>query len=432
MRKNKPQNLNEELNRMRRLMEFNIGEHSHEVLAEQKFKKSVISEQANSYAASQREFMRLSQKNFYHYFWVKPKSETVKIDVEDIKANFYNNMVTLEKGLMPQTPIESVRQQIQDIIKKIKEEGYDESSLKINIIGTASSAPASEYADERLGDKVPVDHRGTPYNGQDPNNDYLAKERAKSIYSVFKKLLPNAKYTVSSKIIEGGAGEEGDPVRFIKLDITGSKKTGKEITSADSYLNFDFSYQEGEGFTTMEALQAAMGEELANKEPAKFGGGPFKTYTAKLEINFGQKVPQFSGSFVMVSADQDPGGKGVEGKTVYKHSYIPNVDKQNRTMAILGKPNTWNVAPTKTLNASNKLRFFLVSSGYFTFDQVNEILSGLNDPNGNILGKLKGKKGDFKTFVSLMGGNSEQTIDSNTAKYAIIDDTIRKTIKQIK
>jgi hypothetical protein len=41
MRKNKPQNLNEELSRMRRLMEFNIGEHSHDVLAEQVIDQSI-------------------------------------------------------------------------------------------------------------------------------------------------------------------------------------------------------------------------------------------------------------------------------------------------------------------------------------------------------------------------------------------------------
>jgi hypothetical protein len=43
MRKNKPQNLNEELNRMRRLMDFSINEHSHDVLAEQ------VSQTAESY-----------------------------------------------------------------------------------------------------------------------------------------------------------------------------------------------------------------------------------------------------------------------------------------------------------------------------------------------------------------------------------------------
>jgi hypothetical protein len=41
MRKNKPQNLNEQLSRMQRLMEFNIGEHSHDVLAEQVVDQSI-------------------------------------------------------------------------------------------------------------------------------------------------------------------------------------------------------------------------------------------------------------------------------------------------------------------------------------------------------------------------------------------------------
>lgn len=38
MRKKKPLNLNEQLSRMKRLMEFKEEEHSHDILAEQNFK----------------------------------------------------------------------------------------------------------------------------------------------------------------------------------------------------------------------------------------------------------------------------------------------------------------------------------------------------------------------------------------------------------
>ena len=44
MRKNKPQNLNEQLSRMKRLMNFDIGEHSHDKLTEQEYKK-IVTEQ---------------------------------------------------------------------------------------------------------------------------------------------------------------------------------------------------------------------------------------------------------------------------------------------------------------------------------------------------------------------------------------------------
>ena len=50
MRRGKsPQNINEEVNKMRRLMNFDISQNSHDVLSESNIEKSVLSEQLNKY-----------------------------------------------------------------------------------------------------------------------------------------------------------------------------------------------------------------------------------------------------------------------------------------------------------------------------------------------------------------------------------------------
>jgi hypothetical protein len=45
--RNTPKSLNEELNRMKRLMSFEVDENSHDVLSENFVKKSTISEQVD-------------------------------------------------------------------------------------------------------------------------------------------------------------------------------------------------------------------------------------------------------------------------------------------------------------------------------------------------------------------------------------------------
>ncbi len=104
MRKNKPQNLNEQLSRMQRLMEFNIGEHSHEVLAEQSnpafsklagtYKLSDLPNAIQNYDPSQgyiriaggNEWLANSRANSLKNFLVKnlPSKVGVKIPAENV------------------------------------------------------------------------------------------------------------------------------------------------------------------------------------------------------------------------------------------------------------------------------------------------------------------------------------------------------------
>lgn len=381
---------------------------------------------------------RVAKDEFRHYFFIRPIITTETADLGNINAFFWNNMVTLERGLMTPT-IEDVKNQIKVMSDDIKKRGFNPNTLEIEVIGTASSAPASDLPDKRSKQQT-LDHRGGDYGGQKANNDYLARQRAVSIGIELRKFFPNAKFTFTPQIIEGGAGAAGDEARYIKVKVKGSKPTKDEETISDDFLNWSLTYQEGMGFTTMQALQNYEGEKTVDATGAnKFGGGPYKTYSAKLEISFGQKVPQYSSKFVMVSSDLAVGssvgaGNGpsaVEAKTVYKHSSTSDNPKTAKTMSISGVKTSWGELTGKDLNVKNHLRSFLITSGYFTLDQVNNIFNSFKDIDNTTLSSIKNKSGNFADFVSMFGGSANRLLDDAHANGAIIDDTIRKKIKVI-
>ena len=477
-------NLSEELFKMRKLMNFNPKDFKDNVtsydrlMEEEMIKKHLLNEQTyidklqqgvdkanrqasqkqqdrtqstmsaiddvgSGYVTQQQNARRDCVKNFLNYFWVLPKYERTKLFDRNIEAPFWNNMVTLEKGLM--NGPDAVRQQIQGIINEIGKQGVKPENVEIKIIGTASGAGASSKPDVRLlkkfGKDYPLDHN---YGGGDPDNDYLAQSRANSIESVFRKLLPKAKYYPSEwKIIgtpEETAGSKGDPFRYIKVEVNGIKDTQEQETKNSSYLNWEYDYVEGEGYTTWQAFQDTVGvENSANAMGATTKGGPFKTYTAKLTISFGSGNPSFGATFIKGSADHDPGGKGVESDTVYKHSLIPSEGKKPtsetdtvwKTMTISSNPNGWIDIQTQTLDVGNKLISFLTSCGHFNRGQVDKILKGFGDPNSQLLNSMKGQKGGLEDFIKLTGGQPNVTLTGEYSKGAYIDNTVEKSVSKI-
>lgn len=401
----------------------------------------------DDYPERQRNARNEAQKAFRHYFYILPKVTRTPVLEKDVEANFWNNMVTLEKGLMGDQPgydkytsAEEVRQSISDIVKELKDRGIEEKNIEIEIVGTASSADASDKPDKRLlkikGNDYPLDHRNGDYGGQGANNEYLASERAKSIQLEFKKFLPNVpdkNFKVSHEIVSGGAGAEGDPVRFVKVKISAIDETQDQEIKVDDYLEWEYYYVEGEGFSSEEALQRHIGDENVKTLSHTVTGGPYKTYSAKLTISFGQNMnPRYGGTFIKASADEDPGGKGVSDVTVYKHSYELGTNKTPiKTMAILKNKNSWGDVVTKTLNSSNKLRQFLWSAGYFTMDEVSNILKEFGDPNSSLLNSMKGKKGNFEDFIKLAGGETERKLDKEHAKFAYVDNTIKRKVVRL-
>ena len=233
--------LNEELNRMKGLMSYENGQYKNPIISEQSNYEKIQMQQKiiddNNYAIKQ---ITEANRNGRAIYYVGDKTETVKVDIQPLNANFYNNMISLDRGLMDNTNQESVMVGIKSIIESITKQNL--SDIKITIKGTASSAEASDKPDVRILEKDPtakLDHRGSDYNGEDANNDYLAKERATSIAIKFKELLPDAEYVITSDPdAGGGAGEAGDEHRYINVIVEGVRTTEDKILSSTLKLKF--------------------------------------------------------------------------------------------------------------------------------------------------------------------------------------------------
>lgn len=86
MRKNKPQNLNEQLSRMKRLMSFDIGEHSHDKLTEQEYKK-IVTEQGDVTGLRQSDYTAPQTP-----YWGKKKKGDINFNVPSGRyASFENS-----------------------------------------------------------------------------------------------------------------------------------------------------------------------------------------------------------------------------------------------------------------------------------------------------------------------------------------------------
>jgi hypothetical protein len=344
-------------------------------------------------------------------FIKSPKKETVTLDGYRINAQFYNNMVSLQRGLMPETPVSKIQEGIKNIIFDLKDNNLQ--NIEIEIIGTATSQYASMKPDKRLLDKdsnAKLDHPGgKPYNGGDPNNDYLAKQRANSILQVFKTLLPQAKFKVSSKVIEGGSMD--DALRYVQLKIKGERTTDVFTTISDLWMNWEVSYEPVSNATTK------------GQRSDYVGGGSQSGYKAYLKIEYGQKsYPQFNGKVYFESADkQNASGQNIlsDPKRSTKLTY-PFLLKGAGT--------------TPSPNFST----FLASSGYFptatAYDigesSTNKIQNRKNSiyrVDSEIFKKMANqKKGNLQDFIRLAGGSETQIIDVAHAKFAYVYDITQK------
>ena len=349
-----------------------------------------------------RNSLEISGKQGQCVFIKSPTYNTVELEINNIQAQFYNNMVSLQRGLMPETPLQSVTDQINKIIEDVKSTGLE--NVQIEIIGTATSQPASNKPDTRLlavNPAAALDHPGgRPYGGAEPDNNYLARERANSIAVAFKKLLPTAKYNVNSQVIPGGSRD--DASRYIQVKIKGDQSTDDNKTFNDIYLTWKVSYISGEATSNEQELKKRAGTAgSAYSVPTK----PIPAYQASIIINFGQKsTPQFDGTFAAKSLEQ-----------------IPNIDPKLQSY-ILQSPKRmtsnrykWiHRIGTKT-NPEMRLGNFLQSCGYLSRDLANKLdtyESGMMlDVTSDVFKKLAEKgSGNLQDFMQIVGGSTSQQL----------------------
>jgi hypothetical protein len=335
--------------------------------------------------------------------FIKSPKVTIVTDSIQLNAQFYNNMVSLDRGLMPDTPFTKIQSQIQSIVKNINNSGL--TNLEIEITGTATSQPASDKPDTRLLAKdsnMQLDHPGSNYGGQKPNNKYLANQRANSIKVVFEKLLPTAKFIVNSQVIPGGSLD--DASRYIQVKIKGDKVTADTVTVNDIFMNWSVGYEEVTGTTTGQRSQFV-------------GGGPVAGYKATLLIEYGQKnTPTFTGRVYFESAEKQT-------------SNDQNTISDPKRAAKLRYPYLYKGAGT---TSNPNFSTFLASCGYFgqsvaydigSYANLQEKKNSIYRVDSEVFKKLAQKKtGNLQDFIQIAGGSNTRKIDASQAMFAYVYD----------
>jgi hypothetical protein len=263
MRKNKPQNLNEQLSRMKRLINFDIAEHSHDNLAEQEYKK-VVKEQ-NRTEMSRDEIIKNYDISGPLYDTIKGiksvtfDKENFKVPKEPMVDLYMDNYVTPNDAGLTNYLESNVYPMISSLITN----GY-KGTLTFKVDSGASSVPATNG----YGGANPPNHNFSEYGKQTggllPNgkwdknnpsqvkggNKFLATQRGLQLINAIKnKLSSKFGNTLNFNVIKGEkfgvVGDTSNSAKFVDLGIDGTFSRSTPTVNYDIDFNFSAEYMGG-------------------------------------------------------------------------------------------------------------------------------------------------------------------------------------------
>ena len=174
----------------------------------------------------------------------------------EIEAEFFNNMVTLDKGLMSAN-LAAIDAKIKEIVAACTGPQFAGKEFKVVITGQATSANPGMQGPKG----VALDHPGgKPYGGLDiknednkqPGNMYLAKQRAESIRSRLlnaltaagvDKRVPNlpSKISTEGRVVTGDRAARGK--RIIKVLVYVPEVTKDPVFKDGVFANVNVFYE---------------------------------------------------------------------------------------------------------------------------------------------------------------------------------------------
>jgi hypothetical protein len=362
----------------------------------------------------------------------RAKTETTALKPMRIDAPFYNNMITIDRGLM--VTKENVETQVNELVDTIiKTPGIDRDSLAITVTGAATTARPNDAPDTRLKDKgvTTVDHPGKHFGGIDVSkpenynagNQWLATQRAQAIINVLKPKLEaagfkNLKLKTAAIVLPGGPRD--DDKRYLNVDVNIQQKTNQITTTADLLLNFAVSYETTSGRTIAGGVSkkqsiAAPDQQVGTSTEVSDG------YRARISLTYGQSNPGFSFNYGYSAVDI--------ASTAGDDTSYPG------TPALAGSPflinGKFTATPIKSkgliLSATtdtSKLVMFLSTCGRFTKNQINQIIKDLSMIDSKLFQTLAQKgKGTFEDFVSAAGGSGRPMMGAEYGVTQIADYT---------
>ena len=361
------------------------------------------------------------------------EDKVVNIPIPNISAQFYNNMVTLENGLMSPATKESIAAEIdKNLIEELqKNPDIDLTKLKLNVTGTASSAKPSMNADTRMPAGTKLDHPDTAaYGGIDvtkpenylAGNQYLAKKRAEAISALIKERfiaasLTTPTLTTTAKVLEGNA----DALRYLEVTATANSKTDNITEKWNTFLTFNANVQYKDAKTPAQAV--------SDIEDTLTGGSEqyanIKSYRASISIHYGAPKGESISWTGTYNAVDDAKAEG------HPESYAGFSTASTRTSGdgwVQGSPelaiNKMNSGKGSNAltGAIPSIGDFLSSCGHFTSERAKEIEDNLNNVESADFKALSDKgTGNLNDFVTALGGSTTPSLDNSP--YAYVYDT---------
>jgi hypothetical protein len=348
----------------------------------------------------------------------RAKTETVPLEPMRIDAPFYNNMITLDRGLM--VPKENVETQVNKLVDTIiKTPGIDRDSLAITVTGAATTARPSTDSDTRMPAGTKLDHPGKSFDGIDVSkpenynagNQWLATQRAQAIINVLKPKLEaagfkNLKLKTAAIVLPGGPRD--DDKRFLKVDVNVQQKTNDIITTANLFLNFTVTYEATTGRSVPNAIsniqsKVTPDQQVGTSTEVQSG------YKASIAMTYGQEDKdgfsfKFNWGAVAAAKDSMAGSNrnikiGYTDVAAKKLDLTPGVD-------------------------NTKLNAFLSTCGRFKKNQVTQIINDLQFVDSKLFKAIAQKgKGSFEDFVAAAGGSTQPVMSQEYGIKEIADMT---------
>lgn len=358
----------------------------------------------------------------------RAKTETVALDPININAPFYNNMITLDSGLMKGISRADVEAQVNELVDKIvSTPGIDRDSLTLTVTGAATTAIPSNRPDTRMPAGTELDHPGTLFGGIDivknpqQGNQWLATQRAQAIIDVLKPKLETAGFKKlnlksAAEVLQGGARD--DAKRFLKVDVNVQRKTNQITTTADLLLNFAVSYETTKSRTTA----GAIAQKQTTAQPGVQAIAPTGAedgYRARISLSYGQTNPgfDFKGGYLAVDAASTAGNE-----TSFQNP--PSVAGSAQLVKGGFTPIAMKSLVLSTTTDTAFLKTFLSTCGRFTKNQVDQVIKDLSNVDSKIFKTLAQKgKGTFEEFVAAAGGSGRPMMGAEYGVTQIADYT---------
>jgi hypothetical protein len=360
----------------------------------------------------------------------RAKTETASLEPMRIDAPFYNNMITVDAGLMIEKS--KLDAQVDKLVNKIlTTPGIDRDSLAITVTGAATTARPNDAPDTRLKDKgvTTVDHPGKHFGGIDVSkpenynagNQWLATQRAQAIINVLKPKLEaagfkNLKLKTAAIVLPGGPRD--DDKRYLNVDVNIQQKTNQITTTADLLLNFAVSYETTKGRTTA----GAIAQKQTTAQPGVQAIAPTGAedgYRARISLSYGQTNPgfDFNGGYLAVDAASTAGDEA-------SFQNPPRVAGSAELVKGGFTPIAMKSLVLSTSTDTAFLKTFLLTCGRFTKNQIDQVIKDLSNVDSKIFKTLAQKgKGTFEEFVAAAGGSGRPMMGAEYGVTQIADYT---------